>query len=257
MVLDAAGVAAADKMAILSALGPTCDDIVAGGTGCPGRTVIALTATNTLVSFDSKTPRRCRRRSRSPGWRRARSWLGSPSGPANGKLYGLGSGSRLYEINRDHGRGHRDRRGALRPGAGRHHLRVRLQPHGRSHPGGQRHRARTCACTRTWARWSTSTPTPPEPDRHQPDPARRSGGGLLHGQRCRRDQDHPLRHRRHQQQTGSPGRPDGTPSPNGGSADRHRRPGRRSRGRAGFDIAPGSDVAYAAFAWAAPPAFTR
>jgi truncated hemoglobin YjbI len=34
-VLDGAGVAAADKMALLGALGPMCKDIVKGGTGCP------------------------------------------------------------------------------------------------------------------------------------------------------------------------------------------------------------------------------
>jgi len=34
MELDAAGVAAEDKEALLGALGPTCKDIVAGGTGC-------------------------------------------------------------------------------------------------------------------------------------------------------------------------------------------------------------------------------
>jgi truncated hemoglobin YjbI len=34
IVLDGAGVAAGDKMAILGALGPTCKDIVAGGVGC-------------------------------------------------------------------------------------------------------------------------------------------------------------------------------------------------------------------------------
>jgi hemoglobin len=35
IVLDAAGVAAGDKMGVLNALGPTCKQIVSGGVGCP------------------------------------------------------------------------------------------------------------------------------------------------------------------------------------------------------------------------------
>jgi hypothetical protein len=103
MVLDGAGVAAADKMAILSALGPTCDDIVAGGTGCPGRTVIALTGTNTLVSFDAKTPGTVSPPVAITGLGAGENVVGLTIRPSNGKLYGLGSSSRLYEINRSTG----------------------------------------------------------------------------------------------------------------------------------------------------------
>ena len=101
MVLDGAGVTAADKMAILSALGPTCDDIVAGGTGCPGRTVIALTGTGTsLVTFDSKTPGTVSTPVAITGLATGETLVGITIRPSNGKLYGLGSGSRLHEINR-------------------------------------------------------------------------------------------------------------------------------------------------------------
>jgi truncated hemoglobin YjbI len=103
MVLDGAGVAAADKMAILSALGPTCNDIVAGGTGCPGRTIIALTGTNTLVTFDSKTPGTVSTPVAITGLGAGENLVGITIRPANGKLYGLGSTSRLYEINRTTG----------------------------------------------------------------------------------------------------------------------------------------------------------
>ena len=103
MVLDAAGVAAADKMAILSALGPTCDDIVAGGTGCPGRTIIALTGANTLVSFDSKTPGTASAPVAITGLAMGENLMGLTIRPSNGKLYGLGTSSRLYEINRTTG----------------------------------------------------------------------------------------------------------------------------------------------------------
>jgi len=98
--LDAAGVTAADKMAILSALGPTCDSIVAGGVGCPGQTILALTSAGALVSFDSKTPATVSTPTPITGLATGESLLGITIRPANGKLYGLGSTSRLYEINR-------------------------------------------------------------------------------------------------------------------------------------------------------------
>jgi truncated hemoglobin YjbI len=100
MVLDGANVAAADKMAILSALAPTCDDIVAGGTGCPGRTVIALTSANTLVTFDSKTPGTVSTPVAITGLGAGETLVGITIRPSNGQLFGLGSSSRIYEINR-------------------------------------------------------------------------------------------------------------------------------------------------------------
>ncbi len=101
--LDAANVSAADKMAILGALGATCDDIVAGGVGCPGRTVVALTTTNTLVSFDSKTPMTLSTPVPVTGLAAGDSLVGITIRPTGARLYGLGSGSRLYEVNRTTG----------------------------------------------------------------------------------------------------------------------------------------------------------
>ncbi|HEY0713382.1 MAG TPA: DUF4394 domain-containing protein, partial [Polyangia bacterium] len=98
--LDAAGVPATDKMAILSALAPTCGDIVAGGVGCPGKTILALTAANTLVTFDSKVPGAVTAPVDITGLATGETLVGITVRPANGKLYGLGSTSRLYELNR-------------------------------------------------------------------------------------------------------------------------------------------------------------
>ncbi|HEY0710354.1 MAG TPA: DUF4394 domain-containing protein [Polyangia bacterium] len=98
--LDAAGVPATDKMAILSALAPTCGDIVAGGTGCPGKTIVALTGVNTLVTFDSKTPGAVTAPVAITGLAAGETVVGITLRPANGKLYGLGSSSRLYELDR-------------------------------------------------------------------------------------------------------------------------------------------------------------
>lgn len=101
--LDAAGVAAADKGAILGALGPMCDDIVAGGIGCPARTVVALTATNTLVSFDSKAPTAVSAPVAVTGLAAGEMLVGISFRPVGGKLYGLSTLSRLYDINRSTG----------------------------------------------------------------------------------------------------------------------------------------------------------
>ena len=99
MVLDGAGVAAADREAILGALSPQCDDIVSGGLGCAGRKVIALTGTGTLITFDSKRPGTVSTGVTPSGLQAGESLHGITLRPANGKLYGLGSSSRLYVIN--------------------------------------------------------------------------------------------------------------------------------------------------------------
>ncbi len=101
--LDALKVPAADKNAILAALGPTCDDIVAGGTGCPGRTIVALTALNTLVTFDSKTPGTVSTPVVVTGLGVGENLVGLTYRPIGARLYGLSSASRLFEINRTTG----------------------------------------------------------------------------------------------------------------------------------------------------------
>jgi truncated hemoglobin YjbI len=101
--LDKAGVAAADRMALVAALGPTCDDIVAGGVGCPGRTVVALTTANALVTFDSKQPAAVSTPVPVSGLAAGEKLVGLSLRPASGKLYALGNSSRVYEVNRTTG----------------------------------------------------------------------------------------------------------------------------------------------------------
>ncbi len=96
--LDAAAVTAADKMAILGALGPLCGDIVAGGVGCVARTIIGLTTGNSLVMFDAASPMTVSAALPITGLQTGESIVGITIRPANGKLYGLGSSSRLYEV---------------------------------------------------------------------------------------------------------------------------------------------------------------
>ena len=98
-VLDGAGVPAADKNAILGALGPQCDDIVAGGVGCPGRRVVALTSANALLVFDSKTPGTATAPVPVTGLAQGETLHGITFRPRNNQLIGLGSSSRLYTIN--------------------------------------------------------------------------------------------------------------------------------------------------------------
>jgi truncated hemoglobin YjbI len=101
--LDMAGVAAADRMAVVAALGPTCDDIVAGGVGCPGRTVIALTTASALVTFDTKQPAAVSTPVAVSGLAAGEKLVGLSLRPASGKLYALGNSSRVYEVNRTTG----------------------------------------------------------------------------------------------------------------------------------------------------------
>jgi hypothetical protein len=97
--LDGAGVTAADKAAILGALGPQCDVIVANGTGCDGRKVTALTGTNTLVAFDSKKPTMLSAPVAITGLQNTEKVVGISIRPKDGTLYGLASPTgRVYTI---------------------------------------------------------------------------------------------------------------------------------------------------------------
>jgi truncated hemoglobin YjbI len=97
--LDAAMVAPADKAALLAALGPTCDDIVAGGTGCPGKTVTALVGGGAaLVTFDSKVPGTVSAPVDVTGMAAGEDLLAITFRPSNGHLYGLGDTFHLYDI---------------------------------------------------------------------------------------------------------------------------------------------------------------
>ena len=98
-MLTAAGVPAADQNGILGALGPQCDDIVAGGAGCPGRRVVALTSANALVVFDSKTPGATTAPVAVSGLAQGETLHGITFRPKNNQLIGLGSSSRMYTIN--------------------------------------------------------------------------------------------------------------------------------------------------------------
>ena len=98
-VLDQAGVPAGDKNAILGALGPQCDDIVAGGAGCAGRRVVALTSANAIVVFDSKTPGTTTAPIAVTGLAQNETLHGITFRPKNNQLIGLGSSSRMYTIN--------------------------------------------------------------------------------------------------------------------------------------------------------------
>ena len=80
--------------------------------------------------------------------------------PATGQLYLLGSSSRVYVVNPVTGAATAVG-AAVHAGALGHGLRVRLQPDGRSHPGGQRHRPEPAAQPRhrrgRGGRWRRST----------------------------------------------------------------------------------------------------
>ena len=98
-VLDAFKLPAGDKNAILGALGPQCDDIVAGGVGCAGRRVVALTGANALVVFDSKTPGTTSAPVAITGLQQGETIHGITFRPKNNQLIGLGSSSRMYTLN--------------------------------------------------------------------------------------------------------------------------------------------------------------
>src|SRR5258705_11725879 len=63
-------------------------------------TVYGLTTTNSLVVFDSATPGTASAALPGTGLVAGDTLVGLDFRPANGQLYGLGSGSRLYPINR-------------------------------------------------------------------------------------------------------------------------------------------------------------
>jgi truncated hemoglobin YjbI len=104
MELDKAGVGAPEKMAILAALAPTCGAIVQGGLGCPGNTITAITSANTLITFDTKAPAAATAPVILTGLAAGEKVVGLTIRPANGKLYGLGTSNRLYEIDRASGK---------------------------------------------------------------------------------------------------------------------------------------------------------
>jgi hypothetical protein len=66
--------------------------------GTSGETMYATTASNLLLTFDSRAPGRPRAVVRVSGLQRGERLLGIDVRPANGTLYGLGSTSRLYTI---------------------------------------------------------------------------------------------------------------------------------------------------------------
>lgn len=105
MVLDGAQVPAPDKMAILGALGPLCNDIVEGGLGCAmtSRLIVGLAGTvvaPSLVTFDAAAPQTVSSPVAIAGLPTGESLRSLTLRPSNGKLYGLGSSNRIYEVNR-------------------------------------------------------------------------------------------------------------------------------------------------------------
>lgn len=87
----------AEQNAILGVLGPMCSDIVAG----PGCSALAygLTKEGKLVKFDVTKPADVSTPMALTGLQAAEIILAITVRPANGKLYALGSTSRLYEVN--------------------------------------------------------------------------------------------------------------------------------------------------------------
>lgn len=90
-------VAAADVNAILGALAPLCSDIVAGP-GCAGL-AYGLTTDSKLVKFDVTTPGTVSTPLALTGLASGETALAITTRPKGGKLYVLGSTSRLYEVN--------------------------------------------------------------------------------------------------------------------------------------------------------------
>jgi len=70
----------------------------ATGSGFSGQRLFAVTSRNRLLQFNSNFPRDARSRGRVTGLQEGEKLLGIDFRPFNGKLYGLGSSSRLYVI---------------------------------------------------------------------------------------------------------------------------------------------------------------
>ena len=87
----------AEQNAILAALAPTCSDIVAGP-GCAGM-AYGLTTDSKLVKFDVTTPGTVSAPLALTGTAAGETILAITTRPKGGKLYALGSTSRLYEVN--------------------------------------------------------------------------------------------------------------------------------------------------------------
>lgn len=87
----------AEQNAILAALAPTCSDIVAGA-GCAGL-AYGLTPDSKLVKFDVTTPGTVSAPLALTGVASGETILAITTRLKGGKLYALGSTSRLYEVN--------------------------------------------------------------------------------------------------------------------------------------------------------------
>jgi hypothetical protein len=73
--------------------------LLLGATQTRGETLVAVTTTNNLISFDSATPGTISTTSGITGLQTGETILGIDRRPATGEVYALGSTSRLYTIN--------------------------------------------------------------------------------------------------------------------------------------------------------------